>query len=71
MRCVVFSGQGSRTDGVGAVAQKKQTPSTEKPAVQLARFLKEPKEEGPFTTLQEERCDDAGETAFIGSWAGK
>jgi len=34
------------------VDQKKETRSTEKPAVQLTRFLEEPKKEGPFTNLQ-------------------
>jgi hypothetical protein len=53
------------------VDQKKEARSTEKPAVQLTHFLKEPKKEGPFTALRVDQPGGAGETAFIGSWAGK
>jgi hypothetical protein len=53
------------------VDQKKETRSTEKPAVQLTHFLKEPKKDGPFTALRVDQPDGAGETAFIGSWARK
>jgi hypothetical protein len=53
------------------VDQKKETRSTEKPAAQLTRFLKEPKKEGPFMNLRVDQPDGAGETAFIGAWTGK
>jgi hypothetical protein len=52
------------------VDQEKETRSTEKPALQLIHFLKEPKKEGPFTNLRVDQPDGAGETAFIGSWSG-
>ena len=57
--------------GDADVEQKQQAQSGEKPAAQLARFLEEPRKEGPFTTLQEDRPDGAGDRAFIGSWTRK
>ena len=58
--------------GGADVGQKKEAPAAEKPTTaQLARFLGEQMKEGPFTNLQQDQPDDAGETAFIGSWAGK
>ena len=58
--------------GGADVGRKKETPAAEKPTTaQLERFLEEPRKVGPFTNLQQDRPDDAGETAFIGSWAGK
>ena len=65
-----FSGENGQLDEAD-VDQKKETRSTEKPAVQLTHFLKEPKKDGPFTSLRVDQRDGAGETAFIGSWAGK
>ena len=65
-----FSGEKGQLNEAD-VDQKKETRSTEKPAVQLTHFLKEPKKEGPFTTFRVDQPNGAGETAFIGSWAGK
>jgi hypothetical protein len=64
-----FSGEKGQLDDAGV--DQKETRSTEKPATQLTRFLKEPKKEGPFTNLRVDQPDGAGETAFIGSWTGK
>ena len=64
---MLFSQQKSAV-GDRKVEQKEQTQSAEKPTVQLVRFLEEPRKEGPFTNLQEDRQEGAGDTAFIGSW---
>jgi hypothetical protein len=68
--CGDFSREKGQLDEAD-VGQKKETRSTEKPAVQLTHFLTEPKKEGPFTALRVDQPDGVGETAFIGSWAGK
>jgi hypothetical protein len=53
------------------VDQKKPAQSVEKPAVQLDRFLQEPRKEGHFIALQADRPEGDADTAFIGSWTRK
>jgi hypothetical protein len=67
------SGHQSLTRDADVDQTKTQTRPGEKPAepVQLERYLKEPKKDGPFINLREEQPDGAAETAFIGSWTAK
>jgi hypothetical protein len=62
------SGHQSPTRDADVDQTKKQTRSDEKAAepVQLKRYLEEPKKDGPFTNLREERPDGAANTASIG-----
>jgi len=58
------SGHQSPTRDADVDQTKKQEKAAE--PVQLMRYLKEPKKDGPFVNLQEERPDGAANTASIG-----